>query len=211
MHQENTHNANYGDTCGELILASGSPRRLAILAQHGVKARVVLPEVDESSILAKYNNSKKPDELAKMLALAKAEDVCKRIVPGNEQLLVLAADTIVYKEGIGILGKPDGRDAAISTLMALRNTSHQVFTGVALIKLVSSGKNLSVQTLSDFSTVFFSNYSLNDIETFLAIEPPYDKAGSYGAQGYWSRYIKRIDGDYENVIGLPWHLISGLL
>jgi septum formation protein len=121
--------------------------------------------------------------------------------------VIIAADTVVYKEGKGILGKPAGHDEAMDMLEALRSTAHQVYTGVAVI-YAASGETLS---FVDVSTVHFGDYSRADIEAFLEAEPPYDKAGAYAAQGIWAAHITRVDGDLENVIGLPWHRLAPLL
>jgi septum formation protein len=205
----------------KVILASGSPRRLAILRAHGVSPTIILPAVDET--LSVDDAALPAEQVAVRLALLKASDVAARLVSGEvfcsnclpltglSQLVsgsvVLGADTLVYKEGTGILGKPKDRADAIRMLELLRATSHQVYTGVALVD-VESGRE---QALCDVSTVTFSDYTRADIERFIEEDPPFDKAGSYAAQGMWAAHIESIRGDRENVIGLPWHRIEALL
>ncbi|MDR1015275.1 MAG: Maf family protein [Coriobacteriales bacterium] len=207
----------------EVILASGSPRREAILRAHGIVPTVVLPQVDERLADADGGAALAPGDRAEALALRKANDVYRCLVadgpPGSGRMpsggsdalpqgaVVVAADTIVYKENVGVLGKPEGHDEAVAMLEALRNAAHQVYTGVAVIRM-PGGETTS---FVDVSTVRFGDYSSDDIEAFLKAEPPYDKAGAYAAQGMWARHITRIDGDLENVIGLPWHRLADLL
>jgi septum formation protein len=206
-----------------VILASGSPRRVEILRGHGIEPTVILPQVDEELVDADGDGALLPEELVAELALRKATDVYRRLVSGELACLaatpqaespkpafpslILAADTVVYKDGVGILGKPGGHDEAVAMLEALRNTEHQVYTGVALIH-TSTGET---DSFVDVSTVRFGDYTLEDIEDFLITEPPYDKAGAYAAQGLWASHIERIDGDRENVIGLPYYRIEPLL
>jgi septum formation protein len=211
-------------TMPNVILASGSPRRDHILRAHNVKPTIILPQVDESRATANVSEEAlRPADLVVELAVRKATDVFERFVAGGvfckscrptvglpaliQKSVVLAADTVVYKEGEGILGKPQGRVDAIRMLELLRNTEHQVYTGVALIRTADG----ETATLCDVSTVRFGDYSPEDIEEYLEVEPPFDKAGSYGAQGLWQQHIVSINGDAENVIGLPWRRIEPLL
>ena len=146
-------------------------------------------------------------EAVEMLALRKAE-ACFEDVKGDRSLddtLIIAADTIVWKDGI--MGKPESEEDAFRMLDAIRGTSHFVVTGVCLIKTGSGEKTV----LSDVTEVFCKNYSDGDIREYLATEEPYDKAGSYAIQGYFGRYIDHIEGDYENVVGLPFYRIEPFL
>ena len=190
-----------------IILASSSPRRLAILRLHGIDPVVIPPEVDET-LPAVASTAELEHELC-LLALAKARDVFKRIqqgdFPDTNPTHIIAADTIVYKDRI--LGKPADINEAIAMLEFLRDSSHQVFTGVALIEVESRKEH----TLCDVSTVVFGDYSREVIEDFIRDEQPFDKAGSYALQGEWAKHVVRVDGDRENVIGLPWHRIAGFL
>ncbi|MDR3052254.1 MAG: Maf family protein [Coriobacteriales bacterium] len=202
-----------------VVLASGSPRRQAILREHGVCPVIVLPTIDETL----------PDDLAEPavpdavmeLAQRKARDVASKLLSGEvgcdsgscvpwrpellPDYLIVAADTVVFKDRI--LGKPANRHEATAMLQSLRGTAHRVYTGVALLSL----KTGACTTLYDATTVVFKDYSQAAIEEYIAQEPPFDKAGSYGIQGMWGAQVARIEGDLENVIGLPWHKIAGLI
>ncbi|MCL2529765.1 MAG: Maf family protein, partial [Coriobacteriia bacterium] len=119
----------------------------------------------------------------------------------------LAADTIVCHAELGMLGKPVDHADAVRMLQALCNTEHKVVTGVALIDLATERR----VTLADVTTVHFGAYGLEEIEDYLSSEPPFDKAGSYAIQGMWGKQVLKIEGDLENVIGLPYYRLNALL
>ena len=190
-----------------IVLASSSPRRLAILRVHGIEPVVVLPQVDES--LPVITSTTELEQVLCGLALAKAQEVYARIQQGlladKEVSFIIAADTVVYKDRV--LGKPADFTEAVAMLEFLRDSAHQVFTAVALI----DSKTGSAQTLCDVSTVVFGSYTRAEIEEYVRKEQPFDKAGSYALQGEWIKHVVGVEGDRENVIGLPWHRIAGLL
>lgn len=189
-----------------IILASGSPRRLEILRAHGYEPQVVVSEFDEEAFIAALPAAVAPEDLARLLALKKAQEVYSRINTFEYEApaYILGADTVVYKEGVGILGKPEGRTEAIAMLESLCNTSHQAITGVALINIATGEE----RSFADITTVHFGAYDRAEIETYLDAEPPFDKAGSYAIQGYWKKQVKAVDGDLENVIGLPFYRLG---
>lgn len=121
--------------------------------------------------------------------------------------LILGADTVVYKEGVGVLGKPANHAEATAMLVSLCNTSHEVITGVALINTATGAE----QSFVDITKVHFGEYNLQEIEHYLKTEPPFDKAGSYAIQGYWGKHVNSIEGDLENVIGLPFYRLDFLV
>ena len=191
----------------KIILASASPRRLEILRAHGIEPKVVIPKIDERGLLASLLPELSPTELVQQLASLKARDVYEQVSsepPDAYGVLILAADTIVYKEELGVLGKPTDRADAIRMLLALCNTEHEVITGVSLIE----GSTGEEWCLVDITTVHFGEYGLTEIEEYLASEPPFDKAGSYAIQGMWGRYVTQVEGDFENVIGLPFYRLE---
>lgn len=183
----------------QIILASGSPRRLEILKKHGIEP-VVLPQDTDESL---------PDDIGmtdavEMLAERKAH-ACYDAVKDDPEYAgytILGADTIVWKDEI--MGKPVDRDDAWRMLDKIRDTFHYVVTGVCLIDKDSGRETI----MNDVTTVYCVNYSDEAIEDYISREEPYDKAGSYAIQGYFGRYIDHIEGDYENVVGLPFHLIE---
>ncbi|MFR8251987.1 MAG: Maf family protein, partial [Anaerovoracaceae bacterium] len=109
------------------------------------------------------------------------------------------ADTIVVYDGC-ILGKPADEKDASDTLKRLKNDVHSVMTGVAVCDAES--ENTSV--FCEETRVFFSDYTEEDIRGYIATGEPADKAGSYAIQGGWSKFVRKIEGDYDNVVGLPW-------
>lgn len=146
-------------------------------------------------------------EAVEMLASRKAS-ACREDIKDDSSLtdsLIIAADTIVWKDGI--MGKPVSEEDAFRMLDAIRGTSHYVVTGVCLMDAADG----SSKVLSDVTEVFCKDYSDEDIQEYLSMEEPYDKAGSYAIQGYFGRYIDHIDGDYENVVGLPFYRIEPFL
>lgn len=200
-----------------IILASGSPRRIELLRNSGFDPIVIPANIEET-----IDESLSPDELVQSLAFQKADSVRSIIsdmiglpssgepnIIGDElQLfnstellsgnpLIIGADTIVYLNG-KIIGKPINKDDAISILMDLMGKEHQVYTGVAMLPL--RGENM---IFSERTSVFFKEYTVEDLEEYLNTDEPYDKAGAYAIQGYFARFIDHIEGDYENVIGLP--------
>ena len=183
-----------------IILASKSPRRIEILHKHGVDA-VILPTETDESLPDGIGMTDAVELLAKRKAMACYESV-GRNYPGY---VIIGADTIVWKDEL--MGKPEDAADAYRMLDKIRGTVHYVVTGVALIDTDSGSCNV----FSDITEVHCKNYSDDDINDYISREEPYDKAGSYAIQGYFGRYIDHIDGDYENVVGLPYYRIEPLI
>ncbi len=146
-------------------------------------------------------------EAVELLSRQKAEAVYNSIKdnPEYKDAVVLGADTIVYLDEI--MGKPVDRADAYRMLSSIRGTHHYVATGVTLI-YVENGR---IETLHDITKVFCTNYSDEDIYEYIDTDEPYDKAGSYAIQGAFGKYIDHIEGDYENVMGLPFYRIEKLI
>ncbi|MDD3218144.1 MAG: Maf family protein [Lachnospiraceae bacterium] len=175
----------------EIILASGSPRRRELLEQIGLSFRVV-PALGDECI-----SKSVPSEVVAELALQKASEVA---LGAPVDSVVIGADTIVTFDGV-ILGKPkDSRDA-VRMLQMLQGRTHTVYTGVSVIWKGCDGER--VDGFVEATDVSCFPMSVNEIEDYVRTGDPLDKAGAYGIQGYFARYIKRIDGDYYNVVGLP--------
>ena len=176
----------------KIILASASPRRRELLMQIGLTFEIQVSDVEEK-ITANL-----PMEVVQELSRQKAEAVLE-VCEDEEPLLVIGADTIVSCDGI-ILGKPeDARDAA-RMLRMLSGRSHQVYTGVTL---AYKGKKRETHTFYEATTVHFAPMTDEEIQTYVDTLDPMDKAGAYGIQGFCARYITGIEGDYNNVVGLP--------
>ena len=192
----------------QYILASASPRRIEMMRTRGMNPIVLPSRAEEHEPL--YSGMK---ETPMFLAFQKAKAAEARylqMIPDkskeeNPAPLVIAADTIVYKERI--MGKPSDRDEALRMLMKLRNGMHYVVTGVALIE---AGQP-NAKVFSQITKVFFKDFTAEELSSYLDTDEPYDKAGAYAIQGYFSRYIDHIEGDYDNVVGFPWEQIQKAL
>ena len=177
-----------------IILASKSPRRRELLAQMGLTDFQVIPAVGEETA----DPNLAPPELAEALALHKAREVARNHAAHGD--LVIGADTIVVLDG-EIMGKPADRADASRMLHALQGRSHQVYTGVAL-DAVRQGV-YTVHSFVQRTDVFVYPMTDAEIEAYMDTGEPFDKAGAYGIQGRFGKYIEKINGDYLNVVGLP--------
>jgi septum formation protein len=178
----------------EVILASASPRRRQLLELAEIRCKVIIPGTDED-----FPSSLKPSQAAEHVAQAKAKAILASTVYETEGNggVILAADTMVVL-GDRILGKPADRAEAIGMLMQLSGKSHQVITGVCLMR---SDKT---STFHEKTTVHFKPLSLSVIAQYVDKHTPYDKAGAYAIQEWIGLIgIASIDGDYYNVMGLP--------
>lgn len=183
-----------------IILASASPRRLELMRKHNIEP-TVLPSNTEEILPDKISMT----DAVEMLAAQKAEACYESLTDDYSNSLIIAADTIVYKDEI--MGKPEDREDAFRMLSKIRNTFHYVVTGVCIID-VDTGKR---DVFSDVTKVFCKDYSDEDIWDYINGEEPMDKAGSYAIQGLFGKHIDHIEGDYENVIGLPFYRIEPFL
>ena len=171
-----------------LILASNSPRRRQLLALTGLPFVVSVANVDESQ-LANEN----PSDYVLRLAETKA-----RAVHADADQIVLAADTTVV-DGSDILGKPADTAEAIAMLTQLRSHTHQVYTGIALLR-ESDGLLLKALCVTD---VPMRDYSDEEIRAYVATGDPLDKAGAYAIQHPEFHPVARMEGCYASVMGLP--------
>ena len=180
-----------------IVLASASPRRAELLRQIGLEFDVIVSGVEEEGV-----KDKDPVRLAERLALSKANSVAASLDSG----IVIAADTVVYVEG-QFLGKPENEHDATRMLQLLSGRSHQVMTGVAIIKQPGMQILSNVET----TTVFMRTITDEEICWYIATGEVNDKAGSYAIQGYGAIFVERIEGDYFNVVGLPLCRLSKML
>lgn len=172
-----------------IILASKSPRRRRLLQQAGLSFAVVPSDIDETSI--PYAS---PEVYVKSLSEAKADDI-SNIYPDK---WIIGADTIVLKDDM-ILGKPVSRDDARAMLKQLSGQTHHVLTGYAICCRAQERKfSETIKT-----AVLFKNLTDAEIEWYIHTTEPFDKAGAYAIQGLGSFLVKRINGSYTNVVGLP--------
>lgn len=185
-----------------IVLASGSPRRIEMMRAHGIEPLVMPADIEEN--IPKVHGM---CETVMFLALKKVQDVAGRLSSladcTEEGSIIVAADTIVYKDG-EIMGKPADRADAFRMLDKLRNDFHYVVTGVALL---SYGRQLT-RVFAEITKVYFEDYQDSELEAYLDTDEAYDKAGAYAIQGYFAKHIDHIEGSYDNVIGFPWDRIE---
>ena len=173
-----------------IVLASQSPRRRELLRNAGIPHIVRPSDIDESRI-----PGESPRRYVNRLAAEKAG-----AANPSEGEIVLAADTVVVVDG-EIFGKPEDTDDARRMLCALSGRDHVVITGICLV-----GGDESI--IDDEETrVHVLPLEDEDIAAYIASGEPMDKAGAYGIQGLFSKYVERIDGCYFNVVGLPVSLV----
>ena len=176
------------------ILASASPRRKTLLEQIGLQF-----EVKPSGIEEPPPGATPPARYAEELAKRKASDVAN----SHANSLVIGADTIVVQNE-RILGKPNSHDEARQMLHQLSDASHDVITGVCVIKTDREGTQLTCRTMHERTTVYFHRLEEREVDAYVASGAPMDKAGSYGIQqDLGSLFVRKIEGDYFNVVGLP--------
>ena len=178
-----------------IILASQSPRRRELMELIGFPFQVMTSDAEE--IITSCDPAAVTEELSWQKAHAAAADI-----PDGEEAVVIGADTVVSVGG-RILGKPKDTEEARSAICAIQGRDHMVYTGVTI--LVKDSGGIRAETFSEGTKVITATMSGEEIEKYIATEEPYDKAGAYGIQGSFARFIRGIEGDYYNVMGLPVH------
>jgi septum formation protein len=172
----------------QIVLASRSPRRAALLEQMGFSFRVISAEIDEKGV-----SFSDPIKHAIELSKRKAEVILPQIDEG----LIVGADTVVYLDE-EILGKPTDKEEAISMLTKLSGKTHEVFTGFTILD--TGGKKVS-----DFerTSVTFRQLERWEVDDYVESGGPMDKAGGYGIQDRSGLFVDRIEGCFYNVVGFP--------
>ncbi len=190
----------------KLILASGSPRRRELMRRCGLEFDLIKVDVDESYA------SGKPQEIVETLSKRKAEAAEAFLREGyggqnrsGDGCIIICADTMVAADG-EILGKPKDREDAGRMLRLLQGRTHQVYTGVTLVK-ISDGIGHMV-TFSEKTDVIVRAMTEEEIAAYVETGECDDKAGAYAIQGIFSGYIQGFAGDYDNVVGLPMKRLS---
>jgi septum formation protein len=183
----------------KIILASQSPRRVAILKQMGIECMVMPADIDESQLA-----NETPTDYVLRLAKQKALAIQMQLNGQYAEMPILAADTTVAL-GETLFGKPENDADATQMLKKLSGTQHQVHTAVALV--------FNQQIELAINTTLVEMMPLSDamIEAYIATNEHADKAGSYAIQGLAGNWIKRIEGSYTGVMGLPVHETAMLL
>jgi septum formation protein len=174
-----------------LVLASASPRRRELLGRIVRAFEVVVADVDEDALTVAD-----PWQTAERLAEAKAVVVAA----GHPKALVIGSDTVVAFQGVGgwtQLAKPADPEDAVRMLLTLSGQTHVVITGVSLVQ------GAEVDTFSVTSRVTFRSLEPEEVRAYVATGEPMDKAGAYAIQGGAAKFVERLEGSLENVIGLP--------
>jgi len=179
----------------QIVLASASPRRQELLKNAGIDFVVHPANIEEVR-----RAEETPQQFAERMAREKALVVHRLRADG----FVLAADTVVVVDG-QVLGKPNDGEDAIRMLRLLSGRKHDVITAVCL-----RGENFE-DIRSETTVVDFSTMTESEIREYVATGEPLDKAGAYAIQGTASRWIAGIEGDYNNVVGLPVDLVKRML
>ena len=178
-----------------IILASASPRRKELLEQAGFLFSIMPSNAEEKMI------EEEPNLIAENLAFQKANDIYQQLKKENENdFIVIGADTIVHYNG-DILGKPEDEQEAFDMLSMLSDRTHQVYTGVCIIYRGKGSKQ--VEIFSERTDVTFYPLTAFEIKDYIGTGDPLDKAGAYGIQGPFAIHVREINGDYNNVVGLP--------
>ena len=179
-----------------IVLASASPRRRELLEQIGVDYRVQAVDIDESA-----RPGEAMEDLVLRVARDKARAAAALVGPGRP---VLGADTLVAVAGV-IMGKPADRDAAFDMLSRLSGREHEVMTAVALVQDGREAWRVN------HSRVVFRELAPAEMEAYWATGEPQGKAGGYAIQGRAAMFVRRLEGSYSGVMGLPLFETAELL
>ena len=182
-----------------VILASASPRRRELLSQIGLEFAVMASSAEE--VITK----REPAQVVEELSRQKAEDVASQVDEG----IVIGADTVVCHDGM-IMGKPKDREEAAEMIRRIQGDVHSVFTGVTVLR--KDEKTMQADTFSCETKVRVYPMTEQEIQAYVDTGEPMDKAGAYGIQGRFAAWVEAIEGDYNNVVGLPvsalWQILK---
>ena len=184
-----------------IVLASASPRRRELLRAAGIDFELFIPNISELE-----DSSADPRDLVKINAERKSSEAARK----NLGKTALGADTVVALDGV-VYGKPRDIEDAVSMLGALQGKTHSVFTGVSIARLDKAREALKVRTECEESRVKFKKLSPEEIRNYIEKVYVLDKAGAYAAQECGELIIDRIDGNFDNVMGLPCSLVRRLI
>lgn len=188
----------------KIILASASPRRKQLLEQMGLEFDIWKANGEE------HTKCTEPSMVCMDLSASKALEVASGIKTYNEEhsdiasdqdLIIIGADTIVAIED-EILGKPKDEEEAVAMLRKLSGNVHSVYTGVTFVFMSCDGR-VGKHSFYEKTDVYVYPIDEDEIAEYVDTGDPMDKAGAYGIQGSFARFIQKIDGDYNNVVGLP--------
>lgn len=181
-----------------IILASASPRRKELLEKIGLEFEIIPSNYDE-----KLTDDSFTYEKIEALALNKGLDIAKDI---KDNAIIISADTVVVLDN-KILGKPHSKEEAFNMISALSDKTHEVITAIAML---DTGNNK--QLIHSVTTkVTFRKISKEEIEKYVSTKEPYDKAGAYAAQGIAAIFVEKIEGCFNNVVGISSFEVNKML
>jgi septum formation protein len=193
-----------------LILASGSPRRQELIRLLGLPVEVVPSNVDEDTP-ADWTPEQIVLGLSRRKALSVKEQIAGQALGSS---IIVGSDTIVVLEN-EVMGKPAGTEDAIRMLRRLAGRTHEVYTGVTCVRIEDGNTMISDQPEvivgHSVSKVTFTQMSDDEIMAYIKTGEPFDKAGSYGVQGFGAVFIEKIEGDFYSIMGLPLNLLYQML
>lgn len=184
----------------KIILASKSPRRKELLEKLNIDFDIIDSNSNEHII-----NNLPLEEQSKQLAFSKAKSVFDKTYGDR---IVIGADTIIFKDGV-YFGKPTSISNAFDMITALMDDTHQVSTGLAVL-IEKYGKYYEFLSC-DVSNVHIVKMSNTEINDWISLGKYIDKAGSYSIQDEFSKFIDKIDGNYNSIVGLPIHIIYKII
>lgn len=182
----------------QIILASSSPRRRELLSKITKDFTITAPTFDES----KFSLSTDPISIEN-LSLSKAKSISVKL---KISALIISADTVVIY-GERIMGKPKSREEAYGMIKTLSGRTHHVITGVAVVDTETQ----NFQTAHGTTYVTFNELTDEEIFDYIDTKKPYDKAGAYGIQELPENFVNNIDGEFDNVMGLPTKILINIL
>lgn len=180
----------------DIILGSGSPRRVKLLKELDIDFIQLIPDTEESIL-----PNEKPYEFALRMSAEKGKSLAIQLADNQ---LAISCDTIVILDG-KVLGKPKDENDAFNILSSLSGNKHEVATSIAL-----TNKDVLLANDLESTTVYFNQVSPEQIRDYINTKEPMDKAGAYGIQGMGAFLVDRIDGNLDNVIGFPRRLLTKL-
>ena len=182
----------------KIVLASSSPRRRELLSELNIKFEIISPVFNEKEFELKPESNS-----VEQLSLLKAKSIS---VNFSVSALIISADTVVISDN-KILGKPKDRQDAFNMLKELSGKTHSVITGIAVVDTETKKEYTSSAT----TFVTFNKLTDEDILNYIDTKKPFDKAGAYGIQELPDNFVEKIDGDFDNVVGLPTKILIKML
>ena len=185
----------------KIILESKSPRRKELMDLLKVNYEILVS--DEEEVIDETLELK---EKIKKIAYDKAVNVLNKTIGDR---IIISADTVVVKDDV-IYGKPKTKSQAFEMISKLQNDKHQVITSVCIL-IKNKNQKLENYNIADISTVTINEMSQKEINNWLDSEQYIDKAGAYGIQTEFTKYIEKIDGNYNSIVGMPINFVYKIL